>query len=61
VRSGVAILIGLYFAALIGWCLYTFIRDYRRGGGSEENRYVGARSFGTGALVATFVAAWASN
>ena len=59
-REGVAVIVGLYFAALIGWSLYNFVRDYRREG-SEESRYVGARSFGTGALVATFVAAWASN
>ncbi len=59
-RVGVAIIVGLYFAALIGWSLYTFVRDYRREG-TEESRYVGARFFGTGALVATFVAAWASN
>jgi Na+/proline symporter len=59
-RTGVAVIVGIYFVALIGWCLYTFIRDYRRES-TEESRYVGARSFGTGALVATFVAAWASN
>lgn len=60
-RFGVAVVVGIYFAALIGWGLYTFIRDYRQGGGSEESRYVGSRAFGTGALIATFVAAWASN
>ncbi len=59
-RTGVAVIVGIYFVALIGWCLYTFIRDYRRES-TEESRYVGARSFGTGALVATLVAAWASN
>jgi Na+/proline symporter len=61
VRTGVAVIVGLYFAALIGWSLFSFIKDYRGGGGSEESRYVGSRSFGTGALVATLVAAWASN
>jgi Na+/proline symporter len=61
VRAGVAIVVGIYFAALIAWCLYKFVTSYRRGGETEESRYVGARSFGTGALVATFVAAWASN
>lgn len=40
--------------------MYTFVRTYRRGD-SEESRYVGTRSLGTGALVATLVAAWASN
>jgi SSS family solute:Na+ symporter len=60
-RVGVTVIVGLYFAALIGWSLYNFVKSYRRGGESEESRYVGARSFGTGALVATLVAAWASN
>jgi Na+/proline symporter len=60
-RTGVAAIVGIYFAALIGWCLYNFIKSYRSGGGSEESHYVGSRSFGTGALVATLVAAWASN
>lgn len=60
-RVGVAIIVSIYFAALIGWSLYNFIRSYRRGGDSEESRYVGSRSFGAGALVATLVAAWASN
>ncbi len=60
-RASVAIIVGIYFAALIGWSLFNFIKSYRRGGDSEESRYVGSRSFGTGALVATLVAAWASN
>jgi Na+/proline symporter len=60
-RVGVAVIVGIYFAALIGWCLYNFVKSYRRGGDTEEARYVGSRSFGTGALIATFVAAWASN
>lgn len=60
-RSGVAVIVGIYFTALIGWSLFNFIKSYRRGGDSEESRYVGSRSFGTGALIATFVAAWASN
>ena len=59
-RSSVAIVVGVYFAALLGWSLYNFVKDYRKEG-SQESRYVGARSFGTGALVATLVAAWASN
>lgn len=37
------------------------MRSYRSGGESEESRYVGSRSFGAGAVVATLVAAWASN
>ena len=60
-RTGVAVIVGIYFATLIGWSVYNFIRSYRRGSDSEESRYVGSRSFGTGALVATLVAAWASN
>ncbi len=60
-RTGVAVIVGIYFAVLIGWCLYSFIINYRRGGESEESAYVGSRSFGAGALVATLVAAWASN
>lgn len=60
-RASVAIVVGIYFAALIGWSLFNFIKSYRRGGDSEKSRYVGSRSFGTGALVATLVAAWASN
>lgn len=60
-RTGVTIVVGIYFAALIGWSLYNFIRSYRRGGDTEEGRYVGSRAFGAGALVATLVAAWASN
>jgi Na+/proline symporter len=61
VRTGVAVIVGFYFAALIGWCLYNFVKSYRSGGGTQESQYVGDRSFGTGALVATLVAAWASN
>lgn len=60
-RTGVAVIVGIYFAALIGWSLFNFIKDYRGGGGSEGSRYVGSRSLGTGALLATLVAAWASN
>ena len=60
-RTGVAVIVGVYFAVLIGWSLYNFIKSYRRGGDTEESHYVGSRSFGTGALVATLVAAWASN
>ena len=60
-RTGVAVIVGIYFAALIGWSVFHFVRSYRRGGDSEESRYVGGRTFGTGALVATLVAAWASN
>ena len=60
-RVGVAVIVGIYFAALIGWSLFNFVRSYRSGGESEESRYVGSRSFGAGALVATLVAAWASN
>lgn len=60
-RIGVAVVVGIYFAALIGWSLFSFIKEYRGGGGSEESRYVGRRAFGTGALIATLVAAWASN
>lgn len=59
-RSGVAVVVGVYFAALLGWSLYNFVKDYRADG-TQESRYVGTRSFGTGALVATLVAAWASN
>jgi Na+/proline symporter len=60
-RTEVAAIVAVYFAALLGWGLYTFVRGYRLGGGTLEERYVGTRSFGTGALVATLVAAWASN
>ncbi len=60
-RAGVVVIVGIYFATLIGWSVYNFIRSYRRGGDSEESRYVGSRTFGAGALVATLVAAWASN
>lgn len=60
-RTGIAVIVGIYFATLIGWCLFNFIKTYKRGGGTEESHYVGSRSFGAGALVATLVAAWASN
>lgn len=60
-RVGVAVIVSIYFAVLIGWSLYNFVKSYRRGGDSEESRYVGSRSLGAGALVATLVAAWASN
>lgn len=57
-RTGVAVVVGVYFVALLGLCLYTFFRDHR-GESTEESRYVGTRSSGTGALVATLVAPWA--
>ena len=60
-RIGVAVIVGIYFAALIGWSLFSFVKSYRGAAGAEESRYVGDRSLGTGALVATLVAAWASN
>jgi Na+/proline symporter len=60
-RTEVVVIVTLYFAALLGWGLYTFVKEYRRGTGSTETRYVGTRSYGAAALVATLVAAWASN
>lgn len=60
-RTEVAVVVGLYFAALLGWGLYTFVKEYRKGAGDVDARYVGTRSYGAAALVATLVAAWASN
>lgn len=57
-RTGVAVVVGVYFFALLGWCLYNIVRDHR-GESAEESHCVGASSFGMGALVATLVAAWA--
>lgn len=57
-RTGMAVVAGIYFVALLGWCLYDFVRDCQVES-TEGSRYVGARSFGAGALVATLVAAWA--
>ncbi len=60
-RTEVVVVVALYFAALLGWGLYTFVKEYRSGTGDMEARYVGTRSYGAAALVATLVAAWASN
>ncbi|GAB7387934.1 sodium:solute symporter [Bacillaceae bacterium] len=60
-RTEVAIIVGIYFALLIGWGLYNFMKNLQKGGGSREAQYVGDRSFGTGHLLATLVAARASN
>ena len=60
-RTEVAVIVAIYFAALLGWGLYTFLKEYRADTGNMEARYVGTRSYGAAALVATLVAAWASN
>lgn len=60
-RTEVVAVVTVYFAALLGWGLYTFLKEYRSEAGSVEARYVGTRSYGAAALVATLVAAWASN
>ncbi len=60
-RTEVVVIVVAYFAALIGWGAYTFVKEYRADTGNSEARYVGTRSYGAAALVATLVAAWASN
>lgn len=59
-RTDVAIVVGIYFLVLICWGLYNFIKSNRREV-SLESQYIGDRSYGTGPLLATLVASWASN
>lgn len=59
-RSGVAAVVGVYFLGLLAWNLRNFLRS-RGGQQAEEVAYVGRRNFGTGALIATLVAVYASN
>ncbi|MCP8617834.1 sodium:solute symporter family protein [Salirhabdus salicampi] len=60
-RTDVAIVVGIYFCLLIGWGLINFIRNNRKEGVTLESQFIGQRSFGFGRLLATLVAAWASN
>jgi Na+/proline symporter len=59
-RTEVAFIVGIYFSLLIGWSIFNFIKNYRQGS-SQESLYVGERNYGFGHLLATLVAAWASN
>ena len=59
-RKEVVVVVGLYFLGLLGWNLRNFLKS-RAGTAAEEVAYVGHRNFGTGALVATLVAVYASN
>lgn len=59
-HAGIAIIVGIYFLALLGWNLYKFVSGAREAG-SAEHLYVGRRDYGTGALIATLVAVYASN
>jgi SSS family solute:Na+ symporter len=59
-RLDVAIVVGVYFLVLLGWNLRNFLK-IRAGDAAEEAAYVGQRNFGTGALIATLVAVYASN
>ncbi len=59
-RKEVVIVVGLYFLGLLGWNLRNFLKN-RAGTEAEEVAYVGHRDFGTGALIATLVAVYASN
>lgn len=59
-RVDVAIIVGVYFLVLLGWNLRNFLKS-RVGDAAEEEAYVGRRNFGTGALIATLVAVYASN
>jgi len=60
VRKEVVIVVGVYFLGLLGWNLRNFLKN-RTGSEAEEVAYVGHRNFGTGALIATLVAVYASN
>lgn len=60
-HSSVAIVVGIYFLALLGWNLYKFIGSSKNGSDNAESLYVGQRNYGTGALIATLVAVYASN
>ncbi|MFY0545646.1 sodium:solute symporter family protein [Brevibacillus sp. H7] len=59
--SSTAIVVALYFLALLGWGLYNFIQNNRKGGGTVESQFVGSRSYSASHLLATLVAVWASN
>lgn len=55
-----AIIVTVYFVLMIGWGLYTFIKN----GNKEttiESEFIGDRSYKTWPLLATLVAAWGSN
>ncbi len=60
VKTEVAVVVGVYFLGLLAWNLRNFLKA-RGGKDAEEVAYVGHRDFGTGALIATFVAVYASN
>ncbi|WP_134703787.1 sodium:solute symporter [Ammoniphilus sp. YIM 78166] len=60
-RTEVAVVVGIYFSILIGWGLINFIKNLNKGNSLQESQYVGTRNFGVGHLLATLVAAWASN
>ncbi len=59
-RVEVVVIVGLYFLGLLGWNFRNFLKN-RAGTEAEEVAYVGHRNFGTGALIATLVAVYASN
>ncbi len=59
-RIDVAIVVGVYFLALLGWNAWNFLKSRARTQAAEV-AYVGHRNFGTGALIATLVAVYASN
>ena len=59
-RKEVVIVVGVYFLGLLAWNLRNFLKN-RAGTEAEEVAYVGHRNFGTGALIATLVAVYASN
>lgn len=60
-RIDVAIIVSVYFLLLLSWGLFNFIKNRNNTDASQENQYIGKRSFGFGSLLATLVAAWASN
>src|SRR5699024_645851 len=57
----VTIIVGIYFLALLSWGAYNFYKSLKSPEDDIEIQYVGERNFGTIPLLATLVAAWASN
>lgn len=61
-RLEIAAVVAVYFLILLAWAGYNFYKNFsKQQGTSAASQYVGTRSFGTLQLLATLIAAYASN
>ncbi|NEU32406.1 sodium:solute symporter family protein [bacterium LRH843] len=59
--SVTAIIVTAYFAIMIGWGAYFFIKNKRSGSITLEGQFVGTRSYSASYLLASLIAVWGSN